>query len=180
MRITQSLFKLLFFTLLISLFLIKGSFHSNAQRNWSPVEENEIPNKILQKMKEIYTNPSSIRWGMRYKGRELIYHASGMNDGSTFSVTFDGQGEVIGSVQKVGQAQVPESILKDSKQIESQGWKTQEVYRNQLQKKGSTYRVFFYNESGDLMKKTYDSTGKEKETKTVKKKKGDKGIQPSH
>ena len=171
MRLSQIKLKLGVFTVVVNIIFFYNTFTVRGQGNWSPTVESDVPEAVRKEVKEIYSNPSSVHWGMRYKGRNLVYHATGMNEGHHFSIRLDAQGGVIGHIKKIDHHQVPEPVMKNIKQVESQGWKIQHVY-HKLHKNDNTYRVFFANDTGKHLKKIYDETGKETRSHTSKEKHG--------
>lgn len=142
-------------------FLFFGFFGmAFSQMNWSHIDPSEVPAKVLDEVEKLHPNKKHISWGMRYKGKKKIYHASGFDEGHYFSVKLFEDGTIYGKVMHIENHQVGDKVKSVIESYENKSWELLKIYHF-LHHSKEEYRIFMkHTTDGNHLKLTLDKDGK--------------------
>lgn len=154
--------------LLLCLGLLSGAW---AQVNWSPATLDDVPEPAQKEVERLHPNAKHISWGMRYKGKTILYHATGMEDGHHFSAKLDKDGNLVGKIRSVQHHEVPEAVTNKIKEEEAEGWTFVKAYHT-MHKGDDYYKAFFTNKDGKHLKVAWKADGNQYQRHQHKQKHG--------
>ncbi|MCS7028929.1 MAG: hypothetical protein NZ519_09200 [Bacteroidia bacterium] len=117
--------------------------------NWSPVEYSKIPSPVLKKFKELFPHAAHTTWGMRYEGKNLMYHAVGNlseEDHTHFRVKFKEDGTVVTHIYRVDPSTLNDKIKSVIDKEKAAGWELTKAF-HKTHKGVEMYSLYFKHTS---------------------------------
>jgi len=136
----------------ISLGLLLSCMTALAQGNWSPYDESRVPDQVKKHVKELHPSASSLHWGVRYKGRVKLFHATGMENEHHFSMKILEDGTDYGRIYSVGHHEAAEPVKAEIDKLLKDGWKLDKLYHRIIKHRNiEEYKAFFTKDNNGKM-----------------------------